>query len=406
MRSPGERSLLTLSKVIFKRGSGVTNIIDIIRGAITNSATPWVLYNNGTIVFMPDCSGDLASLASELLQREGPVLAGTPAGDFSVTSAEGGWFVRSHHSDILTVVSSEEMEEGSTDLHVGLLGRSKRDSDARELQVVHVYEGSESPQNTIRHSRSRLEAGDPTPMVDYLIGSDAYLTIEETDQGITVYPETRSAMHLEDPWGSMFVKALSRLPELAVRFSERGLEVRRSGALYYLLNQRLEDSLAEMLVTGIDHSGRLSGGTAQSVLSAFGPSTESAARELLTGTDRSLGTVVAAQPPSDERWIAYVVSTPKHTPESPGWLEKATRNILDKAVELGLKKVATTALGTNGGIEPEVAARLMLSTAEQWFKDHPVAMHFIFCLPHGPTRLAFETIFRRQRVYFSETSRF
>lgn len=377
--------------------------IEYIKEATTDSSTPWVLYRNGTLVFLPGASGYLEKLASDLLKTEGPVVAGTPSGDFSVTRSSRAWFVKSHHADILTVVTPDEVGPGDSDLKIGLLGRSKRDLDAKQLEVVHVYQGSDpQPREDLETDRlSRLEAGDASPMVDYLMGSDDYVVIEDSPEGITVYPESRSALHLGEPWGSMFLEALSELPELVARRSDRGTEVKRNGALYYLRDQRLEESRAKLLVTGVERNGRMSGGTAQAILSAFGPETEDAGRELLAGTDRSLGTTVVA-PLGSERWLAYVVSTPKHTPESPGWLVKAVRNLLDEAAKLGVNSIASTALGTNGGIESEEAAKLMLQTCQRWFEDNRYPVHITFCLPHAPVREAFEREFRRRRIFFSD----
>ena len=51
-----------------------------------------------------------------------------------------GWVVTSHHPDILNYVGPGEVDEGSTDVVIGLLGRSKRDRDAKGLRVVHVVD--------------------------------------------------------------------------------------------------------------------------------------------------------------------------------------------------------------------------------------------------------------------------
>ena len=55
--------------------------IEYIKEATTDSSTPWVLYRNGTLVFLPGASGYLEKLASDLLKTEGPVVAGTPSGE-------------------------------------------------------------------------------------------------------------------------------------------------------------------------------------------------------------------------------------------------------------------------------------------------------------------------------------
>jgi hypothetical protein len=74
------------------------------------------------------------------MREWGPVVPGTPAGDFSVIELDTapGWVVTSHHPDILTYVAREEVGDGASEPFVGLLGRSKRDQDARELEIIHV----------------------------------------------------------------------------------------------------------------------------------------------------------------------------------------------------------------------------------------------------------------------------
>jgi hypothetical protein len=46
--------------------------------------------------------------------------------------------VTGHHPDVLTYVSPTEAEEDASTLAVGLTGRSKRDRDGTELNVIHV----------------------------------------------------------------------------------------------------------------------------------------------------------------------------------------------------------------------------------------------------------------------------
>jgi len=84
---------------------------------------------------------DLATQAIALLKRWGPVRAGSPAGDFSVIALKDapGWAVTCHHNDILTYVGPDEIEAASAnDVAIGLLGRSKRDRDAHDLEILHI----------------------------------------------------------------------------------------------------------------------------------------------------------------------------------------------------------------------------------------------------------------------------
>jgi hypothetical protein len=121
----------------------------------------WVLYKHGTIVVIEEAEDDVAETATRLLKEEGPVLAGTPLGDFGVhpVSQSPGWAVTSHHRQLLTYVAPEEKAEmeavGLTrtsrwrrkrtskgvepsELAIGLFGREKRERDASDPQVIHV----------------------------------------------------------------------------------------------------------------------------------------------------------------------------------------------------------------------------------------------------------------------------
>ncbi|BCB74468.1 hypothetical protein GCM10022251_73900 [Phytohabitans flavus] len=100
-----------------------------------------MVFAHGTCVVFPGPgpAADLAEQAVEILREYGPARAGGPAGDFGVVALDPGpgWVVYGHHNDVLTYVEPDEVPD-STDLAVGLCGRSKRDRDGRELEVVHV----------------------------------------------------------------------------------------------------------------------------------------------------------------------------------------------------------------------------------------------------------------------------
>lgn len=113
--------------------------IELWRSIIRGDLKTLVLFKNGTCVILVNPQPDLAGHAIALLKDWGPVHVATPAADFSTIalSIAPGWVVTSHHEHILTYVSPEEVEN-STDVYVGLFGRSKRDKDAHELEIVHV----------------------------------------------------------------------------------------------------------------------------------------------------------------------------------------------------------------------------------------------------------------------------
>lgn len=100
-----------------------------------------VCFSNGTCVIFIEEQEDLEFSAIKLLREWGPVHVGFAAGDFSTISLEDypGWAVTCHHNDILTYVDPSEGDfDADDDLTIGLYGRSKRDIDAAELNVVHI----------------------------------------------------------------------------------------------------------------------------------------------------------------------------------------------------------------------------------------------------------------------------
>lgn len=115
-------------------------LVQVWRDVIQGDEKSWVMFENGTCVILMEPGDDLSAQAVELLREYGPVHGGTPAGDFGAIDLDRapGWAVYGHHNDILTYVAPEEAGDGASDLTVGLLGRSKRDQDGRELAVVHV----------------------------------------------------------------------------------------------------------------------------------------------------------------------------------------------------------------------------------------------------------------------------
>jgi len=116
-------------------------LIEVWRSIIVGDGKSWVLFKNGTCVILVESEADLSAQALALMKERGPVQAGSSAGDFETIELMNapGWVVTSHHNDILTYVAPDEIEQyDSTDLVVGLIGRGKRDKDARELEIIHV----------------------------------------------------------------------------------------------------------------------------------------------------------------------------------------------------------------------------------------------------------------------------
>lgn len=116
-------------------------LVETWRKIVVGEGKSWVLFGHGTGVIFTQPTPDLEQRAIELMKHYGPVVAGTDAGDFSVVELADypGWVVTCYHPDILTYVSPDEMSGGApAEVFIGLLGRSKRDQDARELEVIHV----------------------------------------------------------------------------------------------------------------------------------------------------------------------------------------------------------------------------------------------------------------------------
>ena len=117
------------------------SLIDIWRQVIVGDHKSWVLFRHGTCVILTQTEQDLAVQATKIMKEWGPVHAGSSAGDFSTISLSKypGWVVTGHHKDILNYVSPDELEDKDPDdVVVGLLGRSKRNQDSENLQVIHV----------------------------------------------------------------------------------------------------------------------------------------------------------------------------------------------------------------------------------------------------------------------------
>ncbi|KAL5333783.1 hypothetical protein BJX70DRAFT_45398 [Aspergillus crustosus] len=115
----------------------------IWRSILTHGSTfSWVLFEHNTCVILTEPNtDDPATQAIEILKKWGPVHVGTPAADFNILDLPdetGGFIVLGHHNDVLNYVSPDAVEEGTSHMAIGLIGRGNRHRDAEELKVVHV----------------------------------------------------------------------------------------------------------------------------------------------------------------------------------------------------------------------------------------------------------------------------
>ncbi|WP_228406885.1 hypothetical protein [Chryseobacterium sp. MYb7] len=118
-------------------------MIEHVKLAINPKFQDWVLFENGTYIIFDDISTieDVKEEAIKLMKEFEPVSAGGPAGDFSVIhlNLTDGWLVSGHGYGMYTYVHPSELDnESPNDLEIGLYGRSKRDSDGQNPEIIHI----------------------------------------------------------------------------------------------------------------------------------------------------------------------------------------------------------------------------------------------------------------------------
>ncbi|MDP3941386.1 MAG: hypothetical protein Q8Q49_03700 [bacterium] len=116
------------------------DFVKVYKKVVTNPSMRWVLFKNGTCVMPLSPQKDVREQAIKILKEHGPVVAGTPSGDFEVTKIPeiNGWVVTGDYPGIMTYISAEEAGKKNDDFEIGMIGRTKREADAKGLEVVHV----------------------------------------------------------------------------------------------------------------------------------------------------------------------------------------------------------------------------------------------------------------------------
>lgn len=108
--------------------------------SLMKSDRRWVLFEHGTVVVVTDESvEDPEAFAKVKLSNDGAVVPGTAAGDFSVSRVpDEGWIVGSHDPDIFTFVPATDIEPGTSEVAIGMAGRTARgaDTDGQRVLVV------------------------------------------------------------------------------------------------------------------------------------------------------------------------------------------------------------------------------------------------------------------------------
>lgn len=231
----------------------------------------------------------------------------------------------------------------------------------------------------------------PTLLTRWLLAGGTRLLVEEDGKDRVFTRDSKAPVRLPYPFSAIYWDLIGNTGMIGRDLDDGSLELIRHGILYLLQRTPLQECGTSLLVTGIDHDGKMKGATAVAIRTAAGEQIESAARAALATTDRRQGTVVVTDGFRIPRcrYVAHVVSTPKHTAESPGWLRKAMFAVLDEAIRLRISGITFTALGTNGGIAPEVAARVLLEASQAWYAENrdarPISSASL-CPPSESTR--------------------
>ncbi|WP_250255750.1 hypothetical protein [Chryseobacterium sp. Marseille-Q3244] len=119
------------------------SILEHVKIAINPQFQDWVLFKNDTYIIFDDVSNveNVRDEAIKLMKEFGPVFAGGSAGDFNVIHLNftESWLVSGHGYGMYTYVHPSELDhETPNDLEIGLYGRSKRNSDGENPEIVYI----------------------------------------------------------------------------------------------------------------------------------------------------------------------------------------------------------------------------------------------------------------------------
>jgi hypothetical protein len=118
-------------------------VVAILQEILTGTAQSFVLFRHGTVVFFQAITEDPARAARDVLARHGPVIPGTPAGDFTAHTLldDRDYLVTGASPGMFTYVSRLQLASGAAhDMAIGYYGREQWDKDSRELDIVKVVE--------------------------------------------------------------------------------------------------------------------------------------------------------------------------------------------------------------------------------------------------------------------------
>ena len=103
------------------------DLIHIYKKIIIDQLVSWVLFRHGTCVMLLEQQKNIKEQAIKILHEHGSVMSGTPSGDYP---------------GIMMYVPDEEAGGKRSDFDIGMIGRSKRERDSIELEMVHVEDKS------------------------------------------------------------------------------------------------------------------------------------------------------------------------------------------------------------------------------------------------------------------------
>ena len=126
-----------------KRNVEPKSLLDNVRLAINPKYQNWVLFENGTYIIFDDISkiADIKEEAIKQMKEYGPVYVGGSAGDFNVIhlNQTEGWVVSGHGYGMYTYVNPSELDSDSpNDITIGLFGRSKRNKDGQNPNIIYI----------------------------------------------------------------------------------------------------------------------------------------------------------------------------------------------------------------------------------------------------------------------------
>jgi hypothetical protein len=117
------------------------DVASILTNIFAGTYEGYVLFKHGTVIGFKTCVDNLGAEACAILQENGPVLAGTPFGDFGVheLTLDRGFLVTSHHENLYTYVSAKQAPRPrAPHLAIGIYGREMRELDCRERVIIHI----------------------------------------------------------------------------------------------------------------------------------------------------------------------------------------------------------------------------------------------------------------------------